>query len=105
MFHKSPDPVSKSASHRYPLAREFSHAERRITVHLADDLFEVAGWKLPDRVAQHPERPCRQKLVAFMHGVVAVTHCSLAEQLRLPEVRIPPGAFDPAAHHEVAARH
>ncbi len=105
MLDERPDAVPERASHRHPFGCELARAERGVAVHLADDLLEVAERELPDRAAQLPERPLGQQLIALVHGIGVVAHRALAEQLRLPEVRIPARALDPASHHVVAARH
>src|SRR5215831_19382189 len=40
-----------------------------------------------------------------MDGIFVVAHGAPAEELRLAKIRVPPGTFDPASHHVIAARH
>src|SRR5262249_31669563 len=40
-----------------------------------------------------------------MDWIFVVVHGAPAEELRLAKIRVPPGTFDPASHHVIAARH
>ena len=89
MLHECPNCVGKRAGHRNLLVRKLRCSKRRIAVHLADHFLQIAKRKLPDRGVQLSEAPCRQELVAFVHGVIAVAYSTFAEELRLSKVRIP----------------
>src|SRR5262245_23386824 len=105
VLEERPDSVPQRPRHGHALASKLAHAERGVAVHLADDLLEAAKRKLPDGALQLPQRPLRQELIAFVHGIVVVAHRVPAEELRLTKVGIPARALDPAPHHVVAARH
>src|SRR5436190_6156411 len=105
MLDERPGAVRKGACHGDVPVRQLGRSERGVAVHLADQLVEVSERKLPDRRAQLAWRPRGQKLVALMHGLVAVAHASFAEELRLAKIWVPARATDPAAHHVVAPRH
>src|SRR5262249_11497796 len=104
VLDEGPRPVPERRPHGDALARELGHAERGVAVHLADDLLEVAERQLPDLVRQAAERGGGEELVALVHRLERVAHRAFAEELRLPVVRVPAGAADPAPHEVGAAR-
>src|SRR6516165_135038 len=102
MLDECPSAMRERTSHADLPGGKFAGAEGGIPVHLADDLLQIAERELPDRGLKLPEGLGGQQLVALMHGVVAVADGSLAKELRLPKIRVPARASDPAPHHVVA---
>src|SRR5579885_3857571 len=105
MLEERPGGVAERTRHRYALVLELGHAERGIAVHLVDDFLEIAERKLPDRISERADRLAAQILETFVHRLEPVAHRAFAKELRLPEIRIPARAFDPASHHVAAPRH
>jgi len=81
-----------------------SRHEIGVTVHLAEELPDVAEGNLDDVLAQVADAP--GAVEALVDEVaVAVTQVLLIEELRLAVVGIPAAMPDPAAEEEIPARH